>query len=177
MSIVWLPFLTCWLFLKKKNIFFPKCQNAFGHFESGKTTQDINIQPIGLHEFAKQSKTKWIWKCALICQKLPLFCRTRYRVPWLQSIITVAKFWSVSQNTVVILLTLLFCETDWNSATTSCKNSGDTSPSWGVINFPIISHTAAPFPPLSVLLARQKNVGNLSSQHWKGERGEEVGKF
>ena len=27
-------------------------------------------------------------------------------------------------------------------ATTSCKNSGNTSPSWGVINFPIISHTA-----------------------------------
>ena len=50
-------------------------------------------------------------------------------------------------------------------ATTSCKNSGDTSPSWGVTNFPIISHTAAPLPPLSVLLARQKNVGNLSSQH------------
>ena len=50
-------------------------------------------------------------------------------------------------------------------ATTSCKNSGHTSPSWGVINFPIISHTAAPLPPLSVLLARQKNVGNLSSQH------------
>ena len=50
-------------------------------------------------------------------------------------------------------------------ATTSCKNSGDTSPSLGVINSPIISHTAAPLPPLSVLLARQKNVGNLSSQH------------
>ena len=50
-------------------------------------------------------------------------------------------------------------------AITSCKNSGDTSPSWGVINFPIISHTAAPLPSLSVLLARQKNVGNLSSQH------------
>ena len=49
--------------------------------------------------------------------------------------------------------------------TTSCKNSGDTSPSWGVINFPMISHTAAPLPPLLVLLARQKNVGNLSSQH------------
>ena len=27
-----------------------------------------------------------------------------------------------------------------SSATTSCKNSGDTSPSWGVINLPI-SHT------------------------------------
>ena len=48
-------------------------------------------------------------------------------------------------------------------ATTSCKNSGDTSPSWSAINLPIISHTAAPLPPpppLSVLLARQKNVGN-----------------
>ena len=50
-------------------------------------------------------------------------------------------------------------------ATTSCKNSGYTSPSWGAINFPIISLTAAPLPPLSVLLARQKNVGNLNSQH------------
>ena len=48
---------------------------------------------------------------------------------------------------------------------TSCKSSGDTSPSGGVINFPIITHTAAPLLPLSVLLARQKNVGNLSSQH------------
>ena len=47
-----------------------------------------------------------------------------------------------------------------SKATTSCKNSGDTSPSWGVINFPIISHTAATLPPLSVLLARQKYVGN-----------------
>ena len=51
------------------------------------------------------------------------------------------------------------------SATTSCKNSGDTSPSWSAINLPIISHTATPLPPLSVLLARQKNVGNLNSQH------------
>ena len=32
-------------------------------------------------------------------------------------------------------------------ATTSCKNSGDTSTSWGVINLPLISHTAAPSPP------------------------------
>ena len=34
------------------------------------------------------------------------------------------------------------------AATTSCKNSGDTSPSWSAINLPIISHTAAPTPPL-----------------------------
>ena len=37
-------------------------------------------------------------------------------------------------------------------ATTSCKISGGTSPSWGVINFPIISHTAAPLPPLPIVL-------------------------
>ena len=35
------------------------------------------------------------------------------------------------------------------SATTSCKISGDTSPSWGVVNLPIISYTAAPSPPPS----------------------------
>ena len=46
------------------------------------------------------------------------------------------------------------------SAITSYKNSGDTSPSWGVINVSIISHTAAPLPPY-----QSWNVENLNSQH------------
>ena len=61
-------------------------------------------------------------------------------------------------------------------ATTSCKNSGDTSPSWGVINFPIISHTAAPLPSLSVLLARQKKCWELKQSTLKGGEGRGSGK-
>ena len=49
-------------------------------------------------------------------------------------------------------------------ATTNCKNSEDTSPSWGVTNLPIISHTAAP-PLISVASKTLKNVENLNSQH------------
>ena len=57
-----------------------------------------------------------------------------------------------------------------NCTTRSCKNSGDTSPSWGVINLPITSHTAAP-PSLSLLLARQKNGCKLKQSTLKGGRG------
>ena len=61
-------------------------------------------------------------------------------------------------------------------ATTSCKNSGDTSPSWGVINFPIISHTAGYLPPLSVLLAKQKKCWELKQSTLKGGEGRGSGK-
>ena len=45
---------------------------------------------------------------------------------------------------------LRFSHTTYNTyitATTSCKISGDTSPSWGVINLPFIFYTTAPLPP------------------------------
>ena len=56
------------------------------------------------------------------------------------------------------------------SATTSCKICGDTSPSWGVVNLPIIFYNAAPLPPLSMLLAIQNIAENLNSQYGRGKR-------
>ena len=55
--------------------------------------------------------------------------------------------------------------------TTSCKNSGDTSPSWGVINFPIISHTAAPLPPLISVASKTKKCWELKQSTLKGGEG------
>ena len=58
-------------------------------------------------------------------------------------------------------------------ATTSCKNSGDTSPSWGVINVPIISHTAAPLSPLSKGREGRGSGKGLNSrygEYWKLEK-------
>ena len=59
--------------------------------------------------------------------------------------------------------------------TTSCKNSGDTSPSWGVINFPIISHTAAPSPLISVA-SETKKCWELKQSTLKGGEGRGSGK-
>ena len=56
--------------------------------------------------------------------------------------------------------------------TTTCKISGDTSPSWGVINLPITSHTAAPF--LINVASNTKIAENFNSQLWKGERKNHV---
>ena len=64
--------------------------------------------------------------------------------------------------------------------TTSCKNSGDTSPSWGVINCPIISHTAAPLPPppppLISVASKTKKCWELKQSTLKGGEGRGSGK-
>ena len=60
-------------------------------------------------------------------------------------------------------------------ATTSCKNSGDTSPSWGVINFPFISHTAAPSSLISVA-SKTKKCWKLKQSTLKGGEGRGIGK-
>ena len=65
-------------------------------------------------------------------------------------------------------------EGNFHAATTSCRNSGDTSPSWGVINLPIISHTTAPL--ISVAAARQKNCGKLKQSTLKEGEGRGNGK-
>ena len=63
------------------------------------------------------------------------------------------------------------------NATTSCKHSGDTSPSWGVINFPIISHTAAPLPPPLISVAsKTKKCWKLKQSTLKGGEGRGSGK-
>ena len=61
-------------------------------------------------------------------------------------------------------------------ATTSCKNSGDTSPSWGVINLPIIFHTAAPLPPLISDTSKTKKCWKLKQSTLKGGEGRGSGK-
>ena len=50
-------------------------------------------------------------------------------------------------NNYKIIFFAFFCTKIHCLTTTSYKNSGDTSPSWGIINLPLISHTAAPLPP------------------------------
>ena len=64
----------------------------------------------------------------------------------------------------------------WYWSTTSCNNSGDTSPSWNVINLPIISHTAAslppPPPPLPINAAsKTKKCWKLKQSTLKGGGG------
>ena len=62
-------------------------------------------------------------------------------------------------------------------ATTSCKNSGDTSLSCGVINIPIISQTAAPLPPPLISVAsKTKKCWKLKQSTLKGGEGRGNGK-
>ena len=61
-------------------------------------------------------------------------------------------------------------------AATSCKNSGDTSPSWGVINFPIISHIAAPLPPIISVASKTKICWELKQSTLIGGEGRASGK-
>ena len=53
------------------------------------------------------------------------------------------------------------------------KNSEDTSPSWGVINFPIISHTPA---PLISVASKTKKCWKLKQSTLKGGEGRGSGK-
>ena len=83
--------------------------------------------------------------------------------------------WKVCRN--VAYSQRNYAKTIGTIQTTSCKNSGDTLPSWRVRSFPHLSHTATPFPPLSMLLAIPNHVENFNGQHWKGEREGGGGKW
>ena len=64
-----------------------------------------------------------------------------------------------------------------DKAATSYKISGDSSPSWGVINLPVIFHTAAPPPPPFLIIVASNTKKLLKTSTVNIEMAEGGGKW